>query len=228
MRFLFAACFVIAAAGLLTACPGTTPNQITITQARYPAINSGVCDWSSNTLYAEGISVDLATASGANWYFGWSSNLERGSLVVGSDTVTAANHNDFEAKSVTLNYKSTPAIDLPSETLPLSAYLPAGGLDTSNYFGIPILTSKTVAELAAKIPGPTTVVATFTVSGNLVSGDAVTTNPFSFPVQVYNSGFVHGSCSAPTPYEVPLNGLCQQGVDAPGSYCSADAGVLGS
>lgn len=192
---LIAGCAVGAIAAV--ACTGAPAQSVFVTHARAPGT---ACDYADDTHYVESANFDVAaTPFGMGQIFSWQNNLQATAITVGGDRIDSISKNDFTAKTVTVSYQTNPASSIPGDTVPIAASVPAGATSDKSSVAVPLITPAANGALLANIGsggGITTVLATFTIRGTLQSGGTLETQPFTFPIYAYNSGFT--GCPAGT------------------------------
>jgi hypothetical protein len=196
---------------LLAAC-SADPLNIVVLGARAPGDK---CDFSDNTKYVEGGSVDfrpyvdpstgaIVSTGSYGQIFGWENNLQRVPLSVNGDVVDNGSGNDFIADSVVYEYQYTdPSVTLATELQNIHATIAAQGDDEDNTVGISLIQPGASAAIGASTlidTVPQTLLVTFQIFGKLVAGQPKFSNKVSFPVTVYRTGLTcnAGGCTITT------------------------------
>ena len=199
MRPILVAAFIAVSA--LIACRGQPATGVNISHAR---AGGNDCTYSDETIYAERGSFDSAFGSSYLQIFGWENNLGRPTLAVGSSVLAGGSNNDFIAKEAVLSFQAD-GYNLPNETFALSALIAAGSDSTKNSVRVPLITGA-IAEKFIGITKPVILLTTFQLQGTTQGGDKLSTQPFTYPIEVYNSGF----SGCPPKYTLVLRGECGQ------------------
>lgn len=204
----------------LAAC-SADPQNIVILAARAPGDK---CDFSDNTKYVEGGSVDfrpyligtppntvIVSTASYGQVFAWENNLQPLELNVNGQIIDPGNGNDFIADSVVYEYQYTdPSVTLPSELQNIHATIAAGAKDEDNTVGASLIQPGAGAAIGASTlidTVPQTLLVTFQLFGKLVAGQPKFTNKVSFPVTVYRSSTTPLDCANPNGL-VPNGGVC--------------------
>jgi len=192
--------------GLVLAACSADPINVVVLAARAPGDK---CDFSDNTKYVEGGSVDfrpyvfstgaIVSTGSYGQIFAWENNLQPGPLSVNGDVVDPGHGNDFVADSVVYEYQYTdPAVALPTELQNIHATIAAGALPDDNTVGASLIQPGASAAIGASTlidTVPQTLLVTFQIFGKLVAGQPKYTNKVSFPITVYRSSTVPLDCS---------------------------------
>jgi len=217
-RHLLLLPLVVAAA----ACSAQPSISVVVTAARAPGDN---CDFSDPTKYVEGGAVDMSVFGAASNYFqvfSWESQLQQISTTVNGDVIASSQANTFVANYAQLTYilgsgttcsTATPcpagsfcsagfcAQSLAPGIINMSATITAGATPDKNSVGVELLTGDAAAAAnAVVVPGTsTTLLVTFQIAGNLVSGASSMTNPITYPLTLFTCApaAAGGGCAAP-------------------------------
>ncbi len=164
-------------------------------------------------------SLDLA--GNASYYvaFDWESTLESISTILSTQEVIAGpQRNEFVLDHFVFNYSSTPSLSFQSEQVNAFAVTSPGSVGSSNWLGISLITPQARRVLSSAIQAGDFVgvelQVTFQAFGSLASGQKLSTNKVTYPIQVYRSSFP---------------GTCQAGdIRAPTGPCGAPGGQDGT
>ncbi len=138
-----------------------------------------------------------------------------------NDGLQGPSRNDFIADAILFSYSATPPVaGLANEVLPIFFRIPAGA-GTGTFLQMYLTTANTQQALRASV-GPGQIVnlnVTVQVRGALASGQKLTSNKVTFPIQVFNSGFSgcaagdvripSGPCGAPGGQDGSIVGCCR-------------------
>jgi hypothetical protein len=174
-------------------------------------------------------SLDIALNAPYVIAFDVSSDLSTDDVTVGGDTVVSGTRNDFVVKEISFTYTSEPAGTFVPERIPAHAVIRAGDDEVMNISLIGPKAYATVANLLGAHES-VTLMATFRLRGRLAGGQDAETNEVSYPITVYNSGFV--ACPAGTVLQ--NTGPCEnrpgqdQAIIDPAIVCEAPGGNGGN
>ena len=184
------------------ACSAQPSISVVVTAARAPGDN---CDFSDPTKYVEGGAVDMSVFGAASSYFqvfSWESQLQQISTTVNGDVIASSQANTFVANRVELSYILVGGTNPPNGLINMSATITAGATPDKNSVGVELLTGDAAAAAAAVVtPGTsTTLLVTFQIAGNLVSGASASTNPITFPLTLFSCdpAALNHNCAAAT------------------------------
>ena len=203
--------------GLLLAACSADPLNVVVLAARAPGDK---CDFSDNTKYVEGGSVDfrpyiigtapnqiVAFTGSYGQIFAWENNLQPLELSVNGQIVDPGTGNDFIADSVVYEYRYTdPNVVLATESENIHATIAAGAKPDTNTVGANMIQPQAASAIGNSTTIDTsaqTLLVTFQIFGKLVAGTSKYTNKVSFPVTVYRS--------STTPLDCPSQGLVING-----------------
>ena len=214
----------LALLGLLLAACTADPLNVVVLNARAPGDK---CDFSDNTKFVEGGSVDFRpyitgtapnqVTSVTSFYgqvFAWENNMQAVETTVNGQPVSNGTGNDFIADSVVYEYQYTdPNVVLAPETENVHAVITAGALADNNTVGVSLIQPKAstaIGNSAGIDTSAQTLLVTFQIFGKIVAGTSKHTNKVSFPLTVYRS--------STTPLDCPSQGLLINGgvCDIPG------------
>ena len=207
----------LALLGCLLAACSADPLNIVVLSARAPGDK---CDFSDNTKYVEGGSVDFrpyvigtapnqvnVSTGSFGQIFAWENNLQPILLQVNGQTVDNGAGNDFIADSVVYEYQySDPNVVLATESQNMHAAIAAGAQQDQNTVGADLIQPQASSAIGSSTTIDTsaqTLLVTFQIFGKLVAGTPKYTNKVSFPVTVYRS--------STTPLDCPSQGLVING-----------------
>jgi hypothetical protein len=166
-------------------------------------------------------SLDIA---GTGFYvlaFDWESTFQSISTSVSPDIVAGPQRNDFVLDHMVFNYTSTPAFPFQAEQEDAYAVLRAGATGTNSWLGMSLISPQARQTLYDHIqPGDFTgveLLVQFQAFGQLASGQKVTSNKVTFPIQVYRSRFM--ACRLATDVRAPT-GPC-------GDFGGQDGTIVG-
>ncbi len=153
-------------------------------------------------------SLDLAGNDRYYVAFDWESNLEQISTILSTQEVIAGpQRNEFVLDHFVFNYASMPSLSFQSEQVNAYAVNMVGASGASNWLGISLLTPQARRVLTSSIQAGDLVgvelQVTFQAFGSLASGQKLSTNKVTYPIQVFRSSFsgtcrVVGDVRAPT------------------------------
>ena len=152
-------------------------------------------------------SLDISASQQFWMAFNKQSDMQPLTTTVNSEVLAGPDRNDFIADQMIFTYSSTPALPFEPETQGVYGVIKAG--EQSGTIKLNLLAPNAAQLLQAKLGRGDSVelVATFTLSGALASGQKLKSNTIAFPIQVFNSGFAGcpaGDIPAPTgPCGVP-------------------------
>ena len=164
-------------------------------------------------------SLDLAGSDRYYVAFDWESNLESISTILSSQEVIAGpQRNEFVLDHFVFNYTSMPSLSFQSEQVNAFAVTSPGSVGSTNWLGISLITPQARRVLSSAIQAGDFVgvelQVTFQAFGSLASGQKLSTNKVTYPIQVYRSSFP---------------GTCQAGdIRAPTGPCGAPGGQDGT
>ncbi len=151
-------------------------------------------------------SLDLAGSDRYYVAFDWESDLQSISTMIAPDTLAGPQRNEFVLDHFVFNYSSTPSLSFQPEQVNAFAVSAPGANGSNNWLGISLITPQARQRLrdaiqAGDLTGVELLV-TFQAFGALASGEKLSTNKVTFPIQVYRSSFtqcrVAGDVRAPT------------------------------
>jgi hypothetical protein len=139
-----------------------------------------------------------------------------------NDGLQGPSRNDFIADAILFSYSATPPVPgLANEVVPIFFRIPAGA-STGTFLQMYLTTANTQQALRASVARGQTVNLNITlqVRGALASGQKISSNKITFPIQVYNSGFSgtcavgdvripSGPCGSPGGQDGSLVGCCR-------------------
>lgn len=153
-------------------------------------------------------SLDLAGTDRYYVAFDWESNLQQITTILSTQEVIAGpQRNEFVLDHLVFNYSSMPSLQFQSEQVNAYAVNQVGAVGASNWLGISLITPQARRVLGTAIqPGDLVGVelqVTFQGFGSLASGQKLSTNKVTYPIQVFRSSFpgtcrVAGDVRAPT------------------------------
>jgi hypothetical protein len=179
----------------------TVPNDSSIRflNAHQPTlgpVQSGACSPSTTAIYRG--SLDLAGNTQYYVQFDWESNLQQISTLVPPDTIAGPQRNEFVLDHFVFNYSSMPSLGFQPEQVNAYAVQPPGASGSSNWLGIFLLTPQARRVLLTSIqPGDyvgVELLVTFQVFGALASGQKISSNKVTYPINVYRGTGV--TCAA--------------------------------
>lgn len=187
---IFVAALALGALGCVS-----TDDPIRLLGVRSLTGDAESCEASDIQLVAGSLDV-----SGTTFYvaqFDMESSLQQLSSSSGGETIAGANRNDFFADEVVLSYTSTPSQPFEEERVPMHFVLPPGASRDDSFLRMNIIGPKAAQRLVDNVtPGNTLdLVVTLEVRGHLASGQDVSSNPVSYPISIFNSGFA--GCTSP-------------------------------
>jgi len=192
--------FILVAMSFGAACSAPKDQSIIVSVARAPGL---ACDFSDNTKYVEGGSIDLAAFGAASSYvqiLGWENDLQNISVNVSGTQITSNTPNTFVATTIQDSYVLVGGTNPPTGFVSISATIGPGGTPLNNTVGVFLLTQQaaeaicgppTASENCPGLPAGSatqTLLVTFQIIGTLVGGGAASTNPITFPLTLFNSG----------------------------------------
>lgn len=183
------------------ACTAEKNISIVVTAARAPGDN---CDFSDPSKYVEGGAIDMSVFGANSSYFqvfSWESQLQQISTTVNGDTIASSQANTFIANRVELSYILVGGTNPPNGLINMSASIAAAATPDKNSVGPELLTPE-AAQAANTATTPTasqTLLVTFEIAGNLVSGASSATNPVTFPLTLFRCppASANAGCAAP-------------------------------
>jgi hypothetical protein len=151
--------------------------------------------------------LDLAGNDRYYVAFDWESNLQAITTVLSTQEVVAGpQRNEFVLDHFVFTYSSTPSLPFQTEQVNAYAVNMVGASGASNWLGISLLTPQARQVLRDRLqPGDLAGVelqVTFQAFGTLASGQKLSSNKVTYPIQVFRSSFascrVAGDIRAPT------------------------------
>jgi hypothetical protein len=151
--------------------------------------------------------LDLAGNDRYYVAFDWESNLQAITTVLSTqETIAGPQRNEFVLDHFVFTYSSTPSLPFPTEQVNAYAVNMIGASGASNWLGISLLTPQARQLLRDSLqPGDFAGVelqVTFQAFGSLASGQKLSSNKVTYPIQVFRSSFsscrVAGDVRAPT------------------------------
>jgi len=200
----------LALLGLLLAACTADPLNVVVLNARAPGDK---CDFSDNTKFVEGGSVDFRpyitgtapnqVTSVTSFYgqvFAWENNMQAVETTVNGQPVSNGTGNDFIADSVVYEYQYTdPNVVLAPETENVHAVITAGALADNNTVGVSLIQPKAstaIGNSAGIDTSAQTLLVTFQIFGKIAAGISKHSNKVSFPIYVYRSDTTALDCGA--------------------------------
>jgi hypothetical protein len=186
-------------------------------------VEETVCTPSSDFFLSAG-AVDInPLVSPIPTYFAWfrmESNMQPIVTATGGDVIAGASRNDWYSSRVFYTYESIPPTTWESESNPAYIVLRAAeGDDRTGGIVLNLIQPKAAARLTT-LATPLELFVSVRVDGALSSGQAISSNTITFPINVYRSGFT-GCGSAPLALTGPCGFASQDG--APLICCDAAA-----
>lgn len=219
MKGLTTAVAVVLAAGANSCVPNDS--SIHILNAFQLSPGGGAQGCTASSIGITRGSLDL---SGTQYYilqFAMESTFEQLSTFGTSDVLQGPQRNDFIADSVLFSYSSTPPIaGLGNDSVPINFRLPAGA-SSGSFLREFLITPNTYQTLLANVGRNqiVTLYVTLWVHGALGSGQKLSSNKVTFPIQVFNSGFAgcspgdiripSGPCGSPGGQDGSQVGCCR-------------------
>ena len=183
------------------ACTAEKNISIVVTAARAPGDN---CDFPDPSKYVEGGAIDMSVFGPNSSYFqifSWESQLQQISTTVNGDTIAGPQANTFIANRVELTYLLVNGTNPPNGLINMSASIAAGATSDKNSVGPELLTpdAAQAADAATTVGASQTLLVTFQIAGNLVSGASSATNPVTFPLTLFRCppAALNAECAAP-------------------------------
>jgi hypothetical protein len=202
------------------ACTAEKDISIVVTAARAPG---DTCGFTDPTLYVEGGAIDMSVFGPASSYFqvfSWESQLQQISTTVNGDTIASSQANTFIANRVQLSYILVGGTNPPNGLINMSATIVAGATPDKNSVGVELLTPEAAqaGNTATLAGGSQTLLVTFQIAGNLVSGASSMTNPITYPLTLFRSGYDAATNTCPPGETTHVTSCNIPGRDIP--YCS--------
>jgi hypothetical protein len=183
----------------------------------------------ANTAIAQsGGSLDISANANYLIAYGATSDLQSPQITNNAGgNAGSSTDNDFVFTQALVTYTSTPKLTFAQETIPMAGVVPAQAVQPADYIGMYILGPKAAATLAgATAAGDIEVEVTVVLQGALHSGQAEQSTPFTYPIDVFSSGF--GGC--PAGVSPILSGPCGNAGGQDGTLVGccvpSDAGTL--
>jgi len=219
MKGLTTAVAVVLAAGANSCVPNDS--SIHILNAFPLSSTTGAQGCTALTIAIYAGTLDISGTSRYLLQFQMESTFAQISTVGTTDVIQGPQRNDFIADAILFSYSATPPVaGLANEVLPIFFRIPAGA-GTGTFLQMYLTTANTQQALRASV-GPGQIVnlnVTVQVRGALASGQKLTSNKVTFPIQVFNSGFSgcaagdvripSGPCGAPGGQDGSIVGCCR-------------------
>lgn len=182
--------------------------------------NPGEC--TLNDIRQGGGSLDLSVRSSYRIAFKMASEIEDSSNFGGTTDFVGNDHrNDFEMTTLALTYSSTPRFNFTAENVPVHLLVRQSEEDATVYLDLMAPLAIGVLSDNLAVGDSAEVIVTAQLRGNLLSGQALSTNTIKYPITVYKSGTT--LCAAPD--RAAFNGPCGStgGQDGYPYFCCSTA-----
>lgn len=220
MKGLTTAVAVVLAAGANSCVPNDSSIHILNAFPLSPTAGAQGCTALTIALYSG--SLDISATSRYLLQFQMESTFEIINTTGTTDVIQGPQRNDFIADAILFSYSATPPVaGLANEVVPVAFRIPAGA-STGTFMQVYMITANTYQALLATVGRGQTVTINITIQvrGRLASGQRLSSNKVTFPIQVYNSGFSgtcavgdvripSGPCATPGGQDGSLVGCCR-------------------